>query len=158
MTETIIAVIVAFIIAAVIIKLVERRDERNGGEVNWARAQSRKKDRSWYDAEDLFEYDKSFNIAGINKYGLSAADCGIWKGFVECEPDNQYDPHAVAVIKGASQHIGYLSREIAATNHEAIAAEGGKLPCIVRIERKLDDDGVRHYFVGRVQILWPGTA
>lgn len=158
MTETIIAFIIAFIIAAVFIKLIERRDERNGGKANRAEAQPRKKDCSWYDAEDLFEYDKSFNIAGVNKHGLAPADCGVWKGFVECEPDNQYDPNAVAVIKGASQHIGYLSREIAATNHEAIADEGGKLPCIVRIERKFDDDEARYYFVGRVQILWPGTA
>ena len=142
----ILAVLVALCLLAVIIKAIVSERKR------------KKEDEAWAATEDLFNYRESFNIAGVNKHGLVRADCGTWKGFVECEPDNPYDPHAVAVIKGATKHIGYLNREIAATNHEAIAAEGGKLPCIVRIERKFDDDEARYYFVGRVQILWPGTA
>lgn len=118
---------------------------------------SHKLDDSWAAAEDLFDYRQSFNIAGINKHNLAPADCGTWKGFVVCEPDNPYDPNAVAVVKGADRVIGYLSKEIAKEHHEAIAAEEGQLPCLIHIERKFDEDEVRHYFVGRVQILWPGT-
>lgn len=104
-----------------------------------------------------FDRDNSFNIAGINKRGLTTADCGTFRGFVECEPDNPYDPNAVAVLKGADKHVGYLNKEIAASLAEEISVRGGKLLALVQIVREYDADKNRHYFVGRAQILWADT-
>lgn len=52
------------------------------------------------------------------------------------EPQNQYDPNAVAVVVGGL-HVGYLSRELAARCHEPIArrmqAEGRAVGCRAQI-------------------------
>lgn len=140
MTENLTALVIALLLAVIIILLIKRRDGH---------------------APVItlpFDEDESYNIAGINKYKISNLDRGTWRGFVMCEPGNPYDPNAVAVYLGNNRQVGYLNKEIAESFCEDIVAEGGKLPCIVRIEQKFDKEKKRLYYRGRVQILWEDTA
>lgn len=140
MTENLTALVIALLLAVIIILLIKRRDGH---------------------APVItlpFDEDESYNIAGINKYKISNLDRGTWRGFVKCEPNNPYDSNAVAVYLGNNRQVGYLNKEIAESCREDIAAEGGKLPCIVRIEQKFDEEEKRLYYRGRVQILWEDTV
>lgn len=108
--------------------------------------------------KETLDFDErgSYVIAGINKYGLSARDCGTYRGWVFRDKENRYDKNAVAVFKNET-HIGYLHKEIAKDLAGKVDQLGGRAPAIVRIERKYDDYNHYYYFFGRVQILWPDT-
>lgn len=103
-----------------------------------------------------FDEAASYNVAGINMHSLQPADCGLWYGSVECEPENPQNPNSVAVLKGAS-HIGHLDREIAAGFYWEIARRGGSVPAKILIQHRYDAGENSYYFIGRIQILWSNT-
>jgi len=103
------------------------------------------------------DYHQTYNIAGVNMRGLDPLwDCGAFHGYVIREPDNRYDRHAVAVVKGNLQHVGYLRADDATYLSKDLDKIGGRCPCLLEIQNTLDDSG-RRFFVGHVQILWPNT-
>ncbi len=143
-TDTILAIILAAFGAMLIIRALKRRDEKTGTDEKGK-------------AAIVLDYDDSYNIAGVNKHGLTSLDQGRYHGYIMHEKDNPYDENAIAVYKGTSKQVGYLNKQIAASLAEKIDARGGKVPCNMEILREYDSDEKRWYFVGRVQILWENT-
>lgn len=102
-----------------------------------------------------FDKNKSFEIAEIERHGMTALNCGRFHGYVLHEKDNALNGNAVAVYKGTSNLIGYLSRDIGESVVARLDSEGGKVPCFIEILREFDNEARRWYLVGRVQIIWP---
>ena len=57
--------------------------------------------------EDKRFYDS--NIAGVTFYNTSA-NVGAFVGYMEYQPENAYDPHAVAIYEHTGRLIGYLPK------------------------------------------------
>ena len=101
-------------------------------------------------------YQRDYNIAGINKYGLTMADCGLARGWVMRDKENRHDKNAVAVFRNET-HVGYLNREIAKEFAPKLDEIGKAVPCLLSIRSEVDEGDGHQYFVGRVRILWPVT-
>lgn len=101
-------------------------------------------------------YRREYNIAGINKYGLTGKDCGLARGWVMRDKENKYDKNAVAIFRGET-HVGYLNRDIAKEIAPKLDEIDKAVPCLLSIWREFDGTDRRPYFVGRVKILWPDT-
>ncbi len=55
-----------------------------------------------------------FNIAGMS-YRENIDDyLGEFKGTLEAEPDNQYDPNAIKVLAADGHHVGYVPKDMTA--------------------------------------------
>ena len=53
-----------------------------------------------------------FNIAGMS-YRENIDDyLGEFKGTLEAEPDNQYDPNAIKVLSADGHHVGYVQKDM----------------------------------------------
>ena len=53
-----------------------------------------------------------FNIAGMS-YRENIDDyLGEFKGTLEAEPDNQYDPNAIKVLAADGHHVGYVQKDM----------------------------------------------
>lgn len=101
-------------------------------------------------------YRREYNIAGINKYGLTGKDCGLARGWAMRDKENKYDKNAVAIFRNET-HVGYLNREIAKEIAPKLDEIGKAIPCLLSIWQEFDGTDRRQYFVGRVKILWPDT-
>lgn len=60
-------------------------------------------------------------------------------GYIKAEPDNEYDPNAIAIYHDSGKHIGYISREYISDVKEF--TDGEKAPCIIYIAPFIDDLG-----------------
>jgi len=89
-----------------------------------------------------------FPIRGINMRGLTDEDLGFFQGTVRCD-QNEYDKFALAVYSSTGKHLGYLPRGREAL-FNAIAAQGGVIPCEGTVEK--GDDDKREFYYGYVDI------
>ena len=60
-----------------------------------------------------------FDIVEFNIVGMSHRDnideyLGEFKGTLEAEPDNQYDPNAIKVLAPDGHHVGYVPKDMTA--------------------------------------------
>lgn len=97
-----------------------------------------------------------YNIAGIN-YRKNVKDyVGKFKGYIQPEPTNQYDPNAIAVYAEDGHHLGYIPE---AETYE-IRELGIPFPIdfFGEIEECYDYDRQRNFFVGHILIEQPDCA
>jgi hypothetical protein len=65
-----------------------------------------------------------FNIAGMS-YRENIDDyLGEFKGTLEAEPDNQYDPNAIKVLAADGHHVGYVPKDMTSE-----IRDNATLPC-----------------------------
>ena len=142
-----IASIALALLAYLILKI--KREEKDRAKWNALQEDLRKE---W----DGGPYRPDYNIAGINKYGLSGKDCGLARGWAMRDKENKHDKNAVAVFRNET-HVGYLNKEIAKDLTPRFDAFGEAVPCLLSIRNETDETDGHRYFVGRVKILWPDT-
>jgi len=70
-----------------------------------------------------------YNVAGINMNECTLDYVGPFEGYIEAEPENQYDSHAIKVMHCDGSKLGYI--------------------------KAVDTDSVRQLFGGSLQYTWP---
>ncbi len=85
-------------------------------------------DEDW-DIEDEDISDTTFctSIAGVT-YHNEASDKGGFLGYVSSDPDNSYDPHAIAIYTREGRLVGYLPKDSTSSFRQWSQKE--HLPCI----------------------------
>lgn len=73
-----------------------------------------------YDQFDIVE----FNIAGISHRDNIDDYLGEFKGTLEAEPTNAYDPNAIKVLAPDGHHVGYVPKDITSE-----IRDNATLPC-----------------------------
>lgn len=101
--------------------------------------------------EIFFDDEYRYDIAGINYRHLDDSYLGNFEGTVIVEPDNEYDPLAIAIYLGKKK-VGYLSRKDNYLIHEKLEKIGGKTHCSGYIDKATEDG--RSYYYGRINIEW----
>ena len=94
-----------------------------------------------------------FNIAGVN-YRKNIRDyVGVFNGYLQPEPDNEYDPDAIAVYHEDRHHLGYIPQNMT----DDIRDCGLPFPIQIcgKIEENYDYDEKRHFFRGTVWMEIP---
>ena len=94
-----------------------------------------------------------FNLAGVN-YRKNIRDyVGVFDGYLQPEPDNEYDPDAIAVYHADGHHIGYIPQNYT----DDIRDLELPFPIAVfgEIEEGYDYDQNRNYFKGIVYLEIP---
>ena len=94
-----------------------------------------------------------FNLAGVN-YRKNMRDyVGVFEGYIQPEPDNEYDPYAIAVYHTDGHHLGYIPHDYTDDIREL------KLPFPIavfgKIEECYDREQKRNYFKGVVYLEIP---
>jgi hypothetical protein len=65
--------------------------------------------------KDYSQFDiVEFNIAGMSHRDNIDEYLGEFKGTLEAEPDNAYDPNAIKVLAVDGHHIGYVPKDMTA--------------------------------------------
>lgn len=97
-----------------------------------------------------------YNIAGINYRKRVKDYVGKFKGYIQPEPTNQYDPNAIAVYAEDGHHLGYIPE---AETYE-IRELGIPFPIEFwgEIEECYDYDRQRNFYVGHILIEQPDCA
>ena len=65
-----------------------------------------------------------FNIAGITHCENVDGYLGEFKGTLEAEPTNEYDPNAIKVLAADGHHVGYVPKDMASE-----IRDNATLPC-----------------------------
>ena len=101
-------------------------------------------DEDW-DIEDEDISDTTFctSIAGVT-YHNEASDKGGFLGYVSSDPDNTYDPHAIAIYTREGRLVGYLPKNSTASFRQWSQKE--HLPCIGYIAKG-------DYLFGRIKVV-----
>ena len=73
-----------------------------------------------YDQFDIVE----FNIAGISHRDNIDDYLGEFKGTLEAEPTNAYDPNAIKVLAADGHHVGYVPKDMTKE-----VRDNAQLPC-----------------------------
>ena len=73
-----------------------------------------------YDRFDIVE----FNIAGMSNRDNIDDYLGEFKGTLEAEPTNAYDPNAIKVLAADGHHVGYVPKDMTSE-----IRENATLPC-----------------------------
>ena len=94
-----------------------------------------------------------FNIAGINYRKRVKDYVGKFKGYIQPEPTNQYDPNAIAVYAEDGHHLGYIPEAETYEVRELGLSFPIKAYC--EIEEEYDYDESRRFFIGHVFIEIP---
>ena len=94
-----------------------------------------------------------FNLAGVN-YRKNIRDyVGVFDGYLQPEPDNEYDPDAIAVYHADGHHLGYIPQNCTDDIRDL------ELPFPIsvfgEIEEGYDYDQNRNYFKGIVYLEIP---
>lgn len=98
-------------------------------------------------------FDKSDMTGDMNKDTLEAKISGlsfyidfddytkysIEGGYIKAEPENNYDPNAIAIYHDSGKHIGYISKECIADVKEF--TDGENAPCLIYIVPFIDNKG-----------------
>ena len=75
--------------------------------------------------KDYSQFDiVEFNIAGMSHQDNIDEYLGEFKGTLEAEPDNAYDPNAIKVLAVDGHHVGYVTKDMTAD-----VRKYAKLPC-----------------------------
>lgn len=100
----------------------------------------------------------TLSIAGINYRGNLKNYVGPFDGVLKPEPNNDYDPDAIMVKCSDGKHLGYVPENMTWKVREIV----GKDFTTYRIKGRIyeredydDDDRLRHYFVGIINIVKP---
>lgn len=96
-----------------------------------------------------------FNLAGVN-YRKNIRDyVGVFEGYLQPEPDNEYDPDAIAVYHANGHHLGYIPQNCT----DDIRDLELPFPIAVfgEIEEGYDYDQNRNYFKGIVYLEVPDS-
>ena len=65
--------------------------------------------------KDYSQFDiVEFNIAGMSHRDNMDVYLGGFKGTLEAEPDNSYDPNAIKVLAVDGHHVGYVPKDMTA--------------------------------------------
>lgn len=94
-----------------------------------------------------------FNLAGVN-YRKNIRDyVGVFDGYLQPEPENEYDPDAIAVYHADGHHLGYIPQNMT----DDIRDCGLPFPIQIwgDIEEDYDYDEKRHFFRGTVWMEIP---
>ena len=91
-----------------------------------------------------------FNLAGVN-YRKNIRDyVGVFDGYLQPEPDNEYDPDAIAVYHADGHHLGYIPQNCTDDIRDL------ELPFPIEvfgeIEEGYDYEENRNYFKGTVYL------
>ncbi len=73
-----------------------------------------------YDQFDIVE----FNIAGMSHRDNINDYLGEFKGTLEAEPTNEYDPNAIKVLAADGHHVGYVPKDMTKE-----VRDNAQLPC-----------------------------
>lgn len=100
----------------------------------------------------------TLSIAGINYRGNLKNYVGPFDGVLKPEPTNDYDPDAIMVKCSDGKHLGYVPENMTWKVREML----GKDFTTYRIKGQIyeredydDNDRLRHYFVGIINIVKP---
>ena len=75
--------------------------------------------------KDYSQFDiVEFNIAGMSHRDNIDEYLGEFKGTLEAEPDNAYDPNAIKVLAPDGHHVGYVPKDITSE-----IRDNATLPC-----------------------------
>lgn len=94
-----------------------------------------------------------FNIAGVN-YRKNIRDyVGVFEGYLQPEPDNEYDHNAIAIYHSDGHHLGYINQDYT----DDIRDLELPFPIAVfgKIEECYDRERNRNYFKGVVYLEIP---
>ena len=94
-----------------------------------------------------------YNIAGINYRKRVKDYVGKFKGYIQPEPTNQYDPNAIAVYAEDGHHLGYIPESETYEVRELGLPFPVKAYC--EIEEEYDYDESRRFLIGHVFIEIP---
>lgn len=82
---------------------------------------------------------RKYSISGITHH-CRAEDIGIVYGYIYNEPNNHYDPNAVAIIHDNGKKLGYI-RKIDLEDYRDFAGQSSQLPFVGFIEVFENDNG-----------------
>ncbi len=101
----------------------------------------------------------SFDIAGINYCQGIKKYVGKFDGYINPEPDNLYDPNAIAIYHRDGHHLGYIKATHTATARKFTNSKF-PYPCLGTIDESYDDDGTRRtrYFFGTIILEIPKSS
>ena len=89
-----------------------------------------------------------YKIAGINFRKLDSSHVGPFDGVMLIEPENPYDPNAVAIFRGRKK-VGYIPKEYNELVFNELLKMGGGGPCIGFIHTFINED-YQEKFAGMV--------
>ena len=80
-------------------------------------------------------------ISGLSFYidVYNYAEYTIEGGYIQPEPNNEYDPNAIAIYHESGKHLGYISKENILEVKEF--TDGENAPCLIYIVPFIDNDG-----------------
>ena len=58
---------------------------------------------------DNGDFAMSLDVAGINKHECTLDYVGPFEGYIEAEPDNEFDPNAIKVMHRDGAMLGYIT-------------------------------------------------
>jgi len=94
-----------------------------------------------------------FNLAGVN-YRKNIRDyVGVFDGYLQPEPDNEYDPDAIAVYHADGHHLGYIPQNC--TDNIRDLELPFPIAVFGEIEEGYDYEENRNYFKGTVWLEIP---
>lgn len=94
-----------------------------------------------------------FNLAGVN-YRKNIRDyVGVFDGYLQLEPDNEYDQDAIAVYHADGHHLGYIPQKY--TGDIRYLEVPFPISVFGEIEEGYDYDENRNYFKGTVYLEIP---
>ena len=100
---------------------------------------------------------KAVKISGVNLNKLTLRDIGRFRGKAVREPDNPHDANAVVIIRDDGKILGHVAAHRAEKISAKLAKYGGERPCAGEIFQEQEYNSNRKFFMGLVEILWPGT-
>ena len=92
-----------------------------------------------------------FNLAGVN-YRENIRDyVGVFDGYLQPEPENEYDPDAIAIYHSDGHHLGYIPTDFT----QDIRDQELTFPITIWGCIEEDHDGSRRFFRGTIWMEIP---
>ena len=113
---------------------------------------SAKKQSERYELEREHEYYET-NIAGINFRNLDDSYIGEFRGRIEIEDDNPYDPLAVAIFVGKKK-VGYIPKEDNRLIYRKLVNLGGQKACSGFIAVGTDEEDGHKFYYGKIRFFF----
>ena len=101
----------------------------------------------------------TFDIAGINYQKGIKKYVGKFDGYIQPEPDNLYDPNAIAIYHRDGHQLGYIKATHTATARQFIQSQF-PYPCLGYIDESYDDDCEHRtrFFFGKIILEIPNST
>ena len=103
---------------------------------------------------NIYKHVLSYSISGINYRDHINRYVGSFMGYLQPEPDNPYDPNAIAIHHSDGHHLGYIPADYTDDVRD-LTRSAWPYPVWCEIEEDCDYDERRKYYRGTVYLEIP---